>query len=125
MSAARWGNETAKGNEHAAHYQMEEQDLPDGQLTYWTACCARTAQTIATSSHEFWDNVLGYSVRENNMHAMVVDTLTTWYLGYTSRIAAWIRTNSGWMAFRTVTGKEREVQRSGSLDSADSPCPRI
>jgi len=30
--------------------------------------------------------VLGYGVRVNNMHAMVVDTLTTWYLGYASRI---------------------------------------
>ena len=86
MSAGRWGNENAKGNEYAAHYPMEEQDLPDGQLTYWTACCRRTAQTIASSSHRFWDDVLGYGVRVNNMHAMVVDTLTTWYLGYTSRI---------------------------------------
>jgi hypothetical protein len=30
--------------------------------------------------------VLGYGVRVNNMHAMVVDTLTTGYLGYASRI---------------------------------------
>lgn len=86
MPAARWGNESAKGNEYSDHYPMEEQDLPDGQLTYWTACCARTAQVVASSSHAFWDAVLGYGVRENNMHAMVIDTLTTWYLGYTSRI---------------------------------------
>ena len=34
MSAARWGNKSAKGNEYAGHYAMEDQDLPDGQLSY-------------------------------------------------------------------------------------------
>ena len=65
---------------------MEDQDLPDGQLSYWTGCCAKTAQAVAADSHRFWDDVLGYGVRVNNMHAMVVDTLTTWFLGYASRI---------------------------------------
>ena len=57
-----------------------------GQLSYWTGCCGKTAQVAASESHRFWDDVLGYGVRANNMHAMVVDTLTTWFLGYTSRI---------------------------------------
>jgi hypothetical protein len=87
MHAARWKNQSATGNEYADNgYVMEDQDLPDGQLTYWTGCCARTAQAVAKESHRFWDDVLGYGVRTNNMHAMVVDTLTTWFLGYTSRI---------------------------------------
>lgn len=86
MPVARWGNESAKGNEYASRYTMEDQDLPDGQLSYWTGCCARTAQAVASESHRFWNEVIGYGVRMNNMHAMVVDTLTTWYLGYASRI---------------------------------------
>lgn len=30
MPAARWGNESATGNEYVGHYIMEDQDLPDG-----------------------------------------------------------------------------------------------
>ena len=57
MPAARWGNESAIGNEYAGRYTMEDQDLPDGQLSYWTGCCARTAQAVASDSHRFWDEV--------------------------------------------------------------------
>lgn len=35
----------------------------------------QTAQINWAHAHEFWDSVIGYGFRENNLRAMVIDTL--------------------------------------------------
>ena len=85
--AARWGNESAYGNEYVDQgYEMEDQDLPDGQISFWTPCCRKSAQVVASQAHRFWDDVIGYGFTANNMRAMVIDTLTTWFVAFSSRI---------------------------------------
>ena len=46
----------------------------------------QNSQVAASHSHAFWDRVLGEAVRDNNLHAMVIDTLQVWATGFTSRI---------------------------------------
>eukprot|EP01052_Picozoa_sp_SAG31_P012126 SAG31_NODE_701_length_12730_cov_3.008709_1_plen_646_part_00 len=84
--AARWGDENATGNEYAGHYTMEDQDLPTNIWGSGMQCCNQNSQVVASESHRFWDDVLGYGYRTNNLRAMTIDTLTTWFAGFTSRI---------------------------------------
>ena len=36
-------------------------------------------------AHGFWDRVLGYAPRENNLRALVIDLLQNWFLQYQDR----------------------------------------
>jgi hypothetical protein len=86
FKAARWGDENATGNEYNGTYKMEDQDLPTNIWGSGMQCCAQNAQVVPEESHRFWNDVLGYGYKTNNLRAMVIDTLTTWHTGFTSRI---------------------------------------
>eukprot|EP01043_Picozoa_sp_COSAG02_P033775 COSAG02_NODE_2323_length_9134_cov_28.189928_10_plen_68_part_00 len=47
--------------------------------------CLRYAQVHYTQAHAFWDAVVGYGYRQNNLRALVIDLLQNWFLGFHDR----------------------------------------
>ena len=83
FTAARPGNETAKGNVYATDsgpmggpWPMQD-DSYGGQMV---------SQVRYDRSHAFWDEVIGYGFRENNLRAMVIDTLQVWFEQFHDRL---------------------------------------
>jgi hypothetical protein len=74
------------GNVYESEYPMEAQDLDTVVGGSGSQCCGQNSQVAASHSHVFWDNVLGEAVRDNNLNALVIDTLQVWATGFTSRI---------------------------------------
>ena len=65
--AARPGNETALGNVYSTDsgpmggpWPMQDDDVDQ-----------QNAQVHYSQAHQFWDSVIGYGFRENNLRAMV------------------------------------------------------
>eukprot|EP00947_MAST-08B_sp_MAST-8B-sp1_P003239 g3239.t1 len=83
FTAARPGNETAKGNVYATDsgpmggpWPMQD-DSYGGQMV---------SQVRYDRSHAFWNEVIGYGFRENNLRAMVIDTLQVWFEQFHDRL---------------------------------------
>ena len=74
------------GNVYEADFPMEAQDLDTIVGGSGERCCGENSQVAASHSHVFWDRVLGEAVRNNNLNALVIDTLQVWATGFTSRI---------------------------------------
>ena len=81
--AARPGNETALGNVYGEAHGPMGGPWPMRDDTY---ASQTTSQVASDHSHAFWDAVLGYGYRQNNLRAIVIDTLQIWWQAYVERL---------------------------------------
>ena len=95
QGAARPGNASAVGNVYGDSEQVLGAYRPQGGPwpmvdSAWNEgggpVGKGASQVHHSHAHEYWDAVLGYAHRENNLRAMVVDTLTVWWGYYEGRL---------------------------------------
>ena len=86
LAGPSFPTDLAGGNVYEKEWPMEAQDIDTVVGGSGERCCGQNAQVAASHSHAFWDRVLGEAVADNNLHAMVIDTLQVWATGFTSRI---------------------------------------
>eukprot|EP01052_Picozoa_sp_SAG31_P014851 SAG31_NODE_936_length_10870_cov_5.136966_10_plen_89_part_00 len=66
------GNEAGHGNVYATTSGAQGGPWPMQDDTFGGQ---KTGQVRSHAAHAFWDAVIGYGYRENNLRAMVIDTL--------------------------------------------------
>ena len=81
FAAARPGNESARGNVYGDTLDVMGAVRPQGGP--WPMQDSDGHKSVGQvhydHAHDFWDAVLGYGYRENNLRSMVIDTLQVYF----------------------------------------------
>ena len=106
------GQEAGHGNVYATTGGAQGGPWPMQDDTYGGQ---RTGQVRSHAAHDFWDAVLGYGYRENNLRALVVDTLQVYFEEFHDRLNNTHR-HEAWMDGKRPRGPKRG--RRGCIGNA-------